>query len=162
MQREVSSINDNYCVSSVAGSSVNACSTSKEACSVTSVTGNKSCVNVTGEELYTRNQDCFITCKEDNLRTLTVNSSVANHVPFVSGLPQKKGVIPNYCHLYPEIKHVKGVFCVNQSSSVQNVTNAPPVVPNLPVGARLHQFWEKMGSPRRQSQRGGQGLYTPS
>ena len=38
---------------------------------------------------------------------------------------------------------MKGVSCVNQLSSVQNVTNVPPVVPNLPVGARLHQFWKK-------------------
>ena len=38
---------------------------------------------------------------------------------------------------------MKGVSYVNQLSSVQNVTNVPPVVPNLPVGARLHQFWEK-------------------
>ena len=102
---------------------VNACVTGKEACSVNSSTGSKNCVNATEEELYTGSQDCFITCKEDLLRTLTVNSSVANHVHFVSGLPQKKGVIPNYCHLYPEIKHVQGVSCVNQSSSVQNVTN---------------------------------------
>ena len=34
----------------------------------------------------------------------------------------------------------KGVSCVNPLSSVQNVT---PVVPNLPVGARSHQFWKK-------------------
>ena len=141
--RHRSSINDNYCVSSVGGSSVNACVTGKEACSVNSATRSKNCVNVTGEELYTRNQGCFITCKEELLRTLTVNSNVANHVHFVSGLPQKMGVIPNCCHLYPEIKHVQGVSCVNQLSSVQNVTNVPPVVPNLPVGARLHQFWEK-------------------
>ena len=38
---------------------------------------------------------------------------------------------------------MKGVSCVEQTSSVQNVTTVPPVVPNLPVGARLHQFWEK-------------------
>ena len=37
----------------------------------------------------------------------------------------------------------KPLSCVNQLSSVQNVTNVPPVVPNLPVGARLHQFWKK-------------------
>ena len=110
--------NNNYCASSVAGSSVNACVTGKEACSVNNATRNKNCVNATGEELYTGNQDCFITCKEELLRTLTVNSNVA-------------------------IKHVQGVSCVNQSSSVQNVTNVPPVVPNLPVGARLHQFWGK-------------------
>ena len=38
---------------------------------------------------------------------------------------------------------VKGVSCVNHLSSVQNVTNVPPVIPNLPVGTRLHQFWER-------------------
>ena len=41
------------------------------------------------------------------------------------------------------IKSVKGVSYVGHLSSVQNVTNVPPVVPNLTVGARLHQFWEK-------------------
>ena len=41
---------------------------------------------------------------------------------------------------------MKGVSCVNLLSSVQNVTNVPPVVPNLPVGARLHQFGEKWAS----------------
>ena len=141
--RHRSGINNNYCVSSVAGSSVNACVTGKEACFVNSATGSKNCVNVTGEELYTGNQDCFTTCKEELLRTLTVNFNVANHVYFVSGLPQRKGVIPNCCHLYPEIKHVQGVSCVNQLSSVQNETNVPPVVPDLRVGTRLHQFWEK-------------------
>ena len=119
------------------------CVTGKETCFANSVTRDKSYVNVIGEELYTGNQDCFVTCKEDNLRTLTVNSCVVNHAHFVSGLPQKKGVIPNYCHLCREIKHVKGVSCVGQLSSVQNVTNVPAVVPNLPVGSRLHQFWKK-------------------
>ena len=119
------------------------CVTGKETCFANSVTGEKSHVNVIGEEFYTGNQDCFVTCKEDNLRTLTVNSCVVNHAHFVSGLPQKKGVIPNYCHLCREIKHVKGISCVGQSSYVQNVTNVPAVVPNLTVGARLHQFWKK-------------------
>ena len=91
-----------------------------------------------GEEVYTGNQKQAY--EKDSLRTLTVNSCVVNHAHSVSGLPQKKGVIPNYCHLCPEIKHVKGVSCVDQSSSVQNV---PPVVPNLPVGAKLHQIWKK-------------------
>ena len=38
---------------------------------------------------------------------------------------------------------MKGVSCVGQLSSVKCVTNAPTVAPNLPVGTRLHQFWEK-------------------
>ena len=41
------------------------------------------------------------------------------------------------------IKFVKGVSCVDQLSFVQNVKNVPVVAPDLPVGARLQQFWEK-------------------
>ena len=40
-------------------------------------------------------------------------------------------------------KSVKNVSCVDQLSSVHNVTNVPLVAPNLPVGSRLHLFWEK-------------------
>ena len=32
---------------------------------------------------------------------------------------------------------------VDHLSSVKCVTNVPTVAPDLPVGARLHQFWEK-------------------
>ena len=38
---------------------------------------------------------------------------------------------------------MKGVSCVNQLSSVNLVTNVTNVAPDLPVGARLIQFWEK-------------------
>ena len=48
-----------------------------------------------------------------------VNSCVVNHTLSATGLPQKKGVIPNYCYLCPEIKHVKDVSCVDQSSFVK-------------------------------------------
>ena len=71
---------------------------------------------------------------------LPVYCHVASHVPFAGGSPQKKGVIPEH---QMSIKSVKGVSCVNQLSSVQNVTNVPLVVPNPPVGSRLHEFWEK-------------------
>ena len=73
---------------------------------------------------------------------LLVNSCVAN-AHSVIGLPQKKGVNPNYCHNYTEIKYVKGVSCVGHWSSANLVTNVPTVAINPPVGARLHQFWEK-------------------
>ena len=58
-------------------------------------------------------------------------------------LPQKKGVNPNYCHNYTEIKYVKDVSCVGHLSSVNLVTNVPTAAIDLLVGARLHQFWEK-------------------
>ena len=71
-----------------------------------------------------------------------VNSFVAS-VPFVSGSPQKKGVNPAYCQSIREINHVKDVSCVDHLSFVNIVTNVQTVVTNLPVGARLQQFWKK-------------------
>ena len=38
---------------------------------------------------------------------------------------------------------MKSVSCVTQLSCVNPVTNAPNVVTNLPVGARLQNFWKK-------------------
>ena len=89
--------------------------------------------------MMAKNRDLI--CKSKTVNLL-VNSCVAN-VHFVTVLPQKKGVIPNYCHNYTEIKYVKDVSCVGHSSSVKLVTNAATVAIDLPVGARLHQFWKK-------------------
>ena len=85
-----------------------------------------------------------MTNKKQTVRTLTVNSSLAvSHVHFANRYPQKKGVNPTYCYLSPEIKHVSDVSCVDHLSFAKNVTNVLPVLPDLPVGARLHQFWKK-------------------
>ena len=94
--------------------------------SVSSVVTNPK-LNVTGKDycLKTRTQ-------------LPVFYHVASHVPFAGGSSQKD-VMPEH---QMSIKSVKGV-CVDHLSSVQNVTNAPLVVPNPPVGSRLHEFWEK-------------------
>ena len=73
---------------------------------------------------------------------LNVDFCVAN-AHFVTGLPQKKGINPTYCQMYTEIKYVKDVSCVGHLSSVNLVTNAPPVVTPPPVGARLQKCWEK-------------------
>ena len=119
------------------------CVTGKVNCSVTGVEEILNSVPVAGKDCYS---------VTENLKTRThlpVFCHVASHVPFAGGLPQKKGVNPEHQR---SIKSVKGVSCVNPLSSVQNVTNVPPVVPNLPVSARLDQFWKKMGSPRRQPQ----------
>ena len=88
------------------------------------MTGHLSPVSVTGQKDF----------------CVTGKLHVASHVPFAGGSPQKKGVVPEH---QMSIKSVKGVSCVNQLSSVQNVTNVPLVVPNPPVGSRLHEFWEK-------------------
>ena len=82
-------------------------------------------------------RDKIMTSKSETV-FLHVNSCVAN-VHSVTGLPQSKGVNPNYCYNRTEINYVKDVSCVGHLSSA----NVPTVAINLPVGSRLHQFWEK-------------------
>ena len=96
---------------------------------VHSVVKDSNCVPVTGN-LETRTH-------------LPVFYHVASHVPFAGGSPQKKGVNPDH---QMSIKSVKGVSCVDQLSYVQNVTNVS-LVPNLLVGSRLHEFWERWAAP---------------
>ena len=79
-----------------------------------------------------------LTSKSETVN-LHVNSCVVNHVLFVKGYLQKKGVNPSYC-CHCQRKCVKGVSCVDHLSSVNFNTNAPTVAPDLPVGARLDQF----------------------
>ena len=74
---------------------------------------------------------------------LLVNLYFVANVHSVTGLPQKKGINPNYCCTHTEIKHVNDVSCVGHLSSANIVTNVPTIVINPPVGARLQQFWEK-------------------
>ena len=79
---------------------------------------------------FQQERDCKFTCK----------FTCAANAHSVTGLLQKKGVNPNYCHNYTEIKYVKDVSCVGHLSSANRVTNVPPVAINPPVGTRLHQF----------------------
>ena len=111
-------VNDHYCILNVAGV--------------------KDSVHVSGKK-----EDLNPSPVTNKSKTvfLHVNSYVAN-VHAVTGLPQKKGVNPNYCH-YTEIKHMNDVSCVGHLNSANIVTNVPTVAVNPPVGARLHQFWEK-------------------
>ena len=109
-------VNDNYCVLNVAGV--------------------KDSVHVSGKKEDLNPSP--VTSKSKTV-FLHVNSCVAN-VHSVTGLPQKKGVNPNYCYNHTEIKHVNDVSCVGHLSSANIVTNAPTVVENPPVGSRLHQF----------------------
>ena len=71
---------------------------------------------------------------------LNVDCCVAH---IVTGLPQRKGVKPNACQIYTEIKYVKDVSCVGHLCSVNLVTNAQHAVIDPHVGVRLHQCWEK-------------------
>ena len=93
-----------------------------------------------------------------------VNSCIAD-ADCVIGLPQKKGVNSSYCHNYTEIKYVKDVSCVGHLSSVNLVTNVPTAAIDLPVGARLHQFWKKwetLGGKSKCSNSTQRGLHPPS
>ena len=122
--RAQSNINDNYCVQSVTRLKDFACVPGQSNL-------NPSPVMEKHRALSNKSEIVF----------LHVNSFVAN-VHSVTGLPQKKGVNPNYCYSQTEIKYVKGVPCVGHLSSGNIVTNVPTAL-HPPVGARLHQFWEK-------------------
>ena len=128
LPRHRNNINDNYCAQPVTGISVPTYLTGQIKVSVSSV--------MREQELKVTGKDCFSKTRTQ----LPVSYHVVSQVPFAGGSPQKKGVIPEH---QISIKSVKGVSCVNQLSSVQNVINVPLVVPNPPVGPRLHKFWEK-------------------
>ena len=65
-------------------------------------------------------------------------------------MPQKKSINPDIVYRQ-EIKYMNDVSCVDHLSSIKSVTNVPVVAPDLPVGARLHQFRNNLGSPGGQS-----------
>ena len=120
-----SHVNDNHCVNSVTGQKNSVC--------VTGQTGLNPPPTVAGDKKVTLN--------------LNVDFCVANaHI--VTGLPQRKGVNPNCCQMYTEIKYVKEVSCVGHLSSVNLVTNAPPVVTDPPVGytsvGRSGRLWVRV------------------
>ena len=77
------------------------------------------------------------------LESLNVNLNVVNLAPITKGLSQKKDAssVVNYYH-ERELKYVKDVSCVDHLSFVKYVTNDIPVASNLPVGARLQNFWK--------------------
>ena len=76
---------------------------------------------------------------------LNVNLHVVSFVPSAPGPPQKKGLSLGVsdCQLKKDLLNsVKGVSCVTQLSCVNPVTNVPNAAQNLPVGARLQNFWQ--------------------
>ena len=62
------------------------------------------------------------------------------------GHSQRKDLSPGPVDCYVQrdhsLKYVKGASCVTQLSCVPPVTNVKDVVSNLPVGARLQNFWQ--------------------
>ena len=75
-----------------------------------------------------------------------VNSHVVKAVHTVPGHSQKKEISPGsagyYYHKEYKLKYVKGVSCVTQLSCVKPVINVTTAALNLPVGAKLQNFWQ--------------------
>ena len=110
---------------------------------VSSLTNDSYCLNRFPSRLLTGSNLTGQTM--NNLQISNVNSLVVEFVPSAPGFPQRKGISPGVsdCHLNKSIlKYVKGVSCVIQLSCVQPVTNVKNVALNLPVGARLQNFWQ--------------------
>ena len=98
-------------------------------------------VNSLQERLLARNQ----TLPQE--KTLNFASfHVVKSVPSAPRHSQKRELSPGAadCQISRnyKLKYVNSVSCVTQLSSVQPVVNAPNVVQNLPVGARLQTFWK--------------------
>ena len=83
--------------------------------------------------------------QEQTINFSNVNCHVANLAHTAPGHSQKKELSPGVADCYPiqeKLKYVKGASCVTQLPCVKPVTNAPSVVTNLLVGARLQNFWK--------------------
>ena len=81
----------------------------------------------------------------DNISHLNAKPLVVSSVHTVPGHSQKSEISPGAagCHYTNyTLKSVKSVSCVTQLSCAQSVTNVKNVASNLPVGARLQNFWQ--------------------
>ena len=67
---------------------------------------------------------------------------LVNHANIVQGQLQRKGVSSAIVRQRQSLKYVNNVSCVDQLCSVKGSPNALNVAQNLPVGARLNQFWK--------------------
>ena len=79
------------------------------------------------------------------MNTLNVKLNVVHSVHTAPRHSQKNEISPGAAGCYYKksiLKSVKSVSCVTPLSYVNPVLNAPNVVANLPVGARLQNFWK--------------------
>ena len=79
------------------------------------------------------------------MNTLNVKLNVVHSVYTAPWHSQKNKISPGAAGCYYKksiLKPVKSVSCVTPLSYVNPVLNAPNVVTNLPVGARLQKFWK--------------------
>ena len=89
------------------------------------------------EHLHRRDNELFL--------KQTVNLNVFNVVPSAPGHSQKRELSPGSESCYyknHKLKYVKSASCITQLSCVQPATNVKNAVSNLPVGARLQNFWQ--------------------
>ena len=83
--------------------------------------------------------------QEQTIGTLNVNFPVVQVATTASGHSQKKELSPGQAACYykeSKLKFVNSVSCVTQLFCVNPVTNVRNAVLNLPVGARLQNFWQ--------------------
>ena len=76
---------------------------------------------------------------------LNVKPHVVTNVHTAPGHSQKRELSPGSAGCYYKdckLKSVKSVSCVTQLSYVQPVTNVKNAASNLPVGARLQNYWQ--------------------
>ena len=103
------------------------------------------CLNKVQARLLAGSQPT-VTRKTINSHLMTlVNFPVVKVVPTAPGPSQKKELSPGSVSLLSKkmlIKTCESVSCVTQLFFVKPVTNIQNVVSNLPVGARLQNFWE--------------------
>ena len=79
--------------------------------------------------------------------SLNVKFHVVSNVHSAPGHSQKRELSPGSAGCYYKsckLKSVKSVSCVTQLSCVQPVTNVKNAAQNLPVGARLQNFWQTL------------------
>ena len=110
---------------------------------VNSLINDNYCVSLLPDRLLTRTS--ALPRKTTNCLSLNVKHLAANHVHSAPGHSQKRELSPRSAGCYQsksKLKYVKGASSVIQLSCVQPVTNAMNVVSNLPVGARLQNFWQ--------------------
>ena len=108
---------------------------------VNSPLNDNQCITLLQERLLTGSSSV----QEQIINFSNVNCHVANLAHTAPGHSQKKELSPGVADCYPiqeKLKYVKGASCVTQLPCVKSVTNAPSVVTNLPVGARLQNFWK--------------------
>ena len=107
---------------------------------VNSLINDNQCITLLQERLLTESPSA-----QRTINSLNVNCHVANLVHTAPGHSQRKELSPGSagCYLIQEkLKYIKGASYVTQLSCVKPVRNVLIVVTNLPVGARLQNFWK--------------------